>query len=262
MANCLILFTPRTGSSILADLLAFKYNAWNLDEILSHQIRPQVLNKLPPRVVTLLKQGNFNARVNLNGKGPDEFYYEMSKEVIRAFSFAADLAQYNDIVLKCYTYPAALPHKILQLAIQHNFEIYFLYRSNKTEQMLSLVTAMAKEKNNKQPWSGHIYTNKTKPSDSQPMMYDEKSMHNLCYQIGSSIHTWHYLHDNYKQYGVTMCYEDTIAKGDFTSASISKELFEQYLEQDEHLIPTRDKNLVTNWDKIKPIIENYLITNE
>jgi len=152
VANCIIFFTPRTGSSILADLLAFKYNAWNLDEILSHQIRSQILNKLPPRVVDFIKQGNFNARVNLNNKRPEDFYYEMSNEIIRAFSFAADLAQYNDVVLKCYTYPAALPHKILQLAIQYNFEIYFLYRSNKVEQMRSLVTAMAREKNNKRPW--------------------------------------------------------------------------------------------------------------
>jgi len=260
VANCIIFFTPRTGSSILADLLAFKYNAWNLDEILSHQIRSQILNKLPPRVVDFIKQGNFNARVNLNNKRPEDFYYEMSNEIIRAFSFAADLAQYNDVVLKCYTYPAALPHKILQLAIQYNFEIYFLYRSNKVEQMRSLVTAMAREKNNKRPWSGHIYTNKTKSSQNESLTYDEKSMHNLCYQIGSSIHTWHYLHDRYKQHGVTMCYEDTIAKSDFTSASISKELFDQYLQQEEYLVPTKEKNTIANWDVIEPVIEKYLIT--
>jgi len=265
VANSLILFTPRTGSSILADLLAFKYGAWNVDEILAHQVRPQILKKLPPEIIAKIKQGSFNARERIQDKRPEEFYYAMSNEILRSFAFVKELMKENDVVIKCYTYPAALPQKVIQFAIENKFEIYFLYRKNKEEQLRSIVTAMIKEKHgNQKPWSGHIYTNTSEPIDIAPQVYNEKLMHNMAFQIGTSIHTWYCLNQAYKHHGITMCYEDTIAKGDFTTASISNDLFMQYQQQNEFLVPTKNKltNLISNWDELKPIINNYIIANE
>ena len=262
MANSLIFFTPRTGSSILADLLAFKYAAWNLDEILSHQVRPQIINKLPTSVIDRIKGGRFNARERYKGKSSDSFYQLMCGEVLRSINFVKQLSNENDIVIKCYTYPAALPRRVIELAIDNNFEIYFLHRSNIEEQMYSIAAAVLKEKHNKTtPWSAHVHTNKTQLPNTPPQVYSKKQMHTMAYQIGIAIHTWNTLQKVYGHYGVTACYEDTIAKNDFSFAKISDSIIDQYKLQSEYLVPTKDKveNFILNWEELKPIINSYII---
>lgn len=229
-----------------------------------------MLKGLPPAIAKRIVEGKFNNREKIVRRSPPHVFYKaMSSEIFRAFNFAEQLSRENNVVIKCYTNPAALPQKVMQFAIERNYEIYFLYRKNKEQQMHSIVTAMVKERHSfegKQPnpWAGHVYTNLSKPSDIPPQVYEEGDMHNMCYEIGNSIHTWQALHQAYKQYGVTMCYEDTIAKGDFSLASIPDDVIKRYHSKREFLVPTKNKtsNIISNWDQIKPIMDNYIISNE
>lgn len=274
MGNALIIFTPRSGSTIAAELLAHKHRAINLDEFMTGDIRPAIRNKLPVKFIEAVD--NFRSinpklsdkkEVNMNQMQKLVYAFEVYQE---RFKFITQLNQYNNIVLKYYPSFGSPGVKLTQWAIDNNFELYFVKRRCIEEQLYSCLLADSKENFYKAAkaagrlqiptGAGFINTKSTPRVVFPPVeLTDEVILARICdiQAINSSFESYY---TKFKDYGTLAVYEDTIVKEDFSQFNISSDVVAEYRSKPGTLTPTHEYvvgSQITNWDHALDLLRYY-----
>ena len=276
MANVLVVFTPRSGSTIISDLLAYKYNAINLDEMLDTTIRGVLYDKLPEDIKVILKeQSLLDLPPNPTSKKErDSYFYDTFNLYNKRFEFVKDTAQKYPIVVKYYP-TAMLPGiGIVEWAIENNFELYFVSRRNFKKQLYSTLLAEVKTNFYKKAKkagrleipeiSGFLNTkgslNVSFPSvDVPPEQVIEQIV-----KLTVINNMWKAYVNAYGKYGKVMYYEDTIVRGDYSLLDISPDLLRAYGKEEISLRPTHRYNVgdqISNWQEILEMAKQYEVPN-
>lgn len=271
MASSLIVFTPRSGSTIVAELLAYKHNSINLDEILTGRIRGVLRNKLHPDAEQLLSTTQSDDLLVTHGylntqQGSIEDYNICNKR----FEASKLIYSTNNIVLKYYPNFHTPGVKIVQWAIDNNFEIYFLTRKSPEEQLYSYVLAHAKEnfyraaqragRLSMHHYAGFLNIKNAPRVVFPPTTVEKKHALDIVCTLCSINNAWQAYYNRFKHCGKLVYYEDSILKKDFSDFGVSAKIYNQYSSQQLSVQPSHEYNMgsqITNWDELLEIFNEY-----
>lgn len=276
MANALVVFTPRSGSTIISDLLAYKYNALNLDEFIDARIRSVLYDNIPEDIKIVIEERSLLSEVP-TPKTPQEsqlYYYRVLNNFKKKFEFVKEIAQKYPVVVKYYP-TAVLPGiKFVEWAIENNFELYFISRRNFHKQLYSLLLAHTKSrlykaanKAGKLKLSGMDAYLNVKGNLNVSFPPQKLALHTATEEIVKLTimnNLWRSYINAYGKYGKVMYYEDTVVKGDYSLLNISSDLLQAYAKEKNSLRPTQKYNIgdqITNWQEILEIAQYYEVPN-
>lgn len=280
MANALIVFTPRSGSTIVGDLLAYKNNAINLDEIVTGSVRGPLREKLPTDVNKLLMSKGLAKRAaalqeEQNSSDVVKYWNNLFDYYKDGLGFIKEVAASYSVVLKYYPIVALPGVKLIEWAIDNNFELYFTYRENFEQQLYSMILADVKEKfysNAKKAGklvmhkhAGYLNIKDGKKVVFPPVQYTRPDAIHMAVKLSSIRVLWESYVKQYSKYGKLICYEETIAKNDFSVIGVTPEEFNQYQIQDKSLRPSFEYELgkqLTNWDEIAELASHFNIKDK
>ena len=275
MANALIVFTPRSGSTIVAELLAYKYGAVNLDELMMSDIRGVIERKLPNDVRDLINKNKGLSRAtelykSNTSKGLEKVYEYNRKRL----ELVKQINQIHPIVLK--TYPSIpLPGiTTIEWAIEKNFDIFFLQRRNVINQLYSYFLANTKEefyKNAKkagkleiEKYAGFLNTKST-PRVVFPQVHLEKNRIIELVAVFNGFVSMHQcLLEKYKKYGKQVYYEDTIVRNDFSPFGITQNIVDEYVKHPLAIQSTYEYTVGSqflNWDEVVSIFKEFSLVS-
>lgn len=257
MSN-LVLFTNRTGSTLLSDILAYNDRSVNLGEGLHSIARQYNYNPEENRQTELYKhfmQSSMTAQFhNQKTRGSDHIGF-----------FKAKNARIN--ILKNTDYQWTVKENLEKLTldinfidycIENNINVYATHRYDVVSQFLSKINAryrleIAKLTTNE---SQFIYTNQ----DSTPHYLEIKIpftwLHMYVNVFIEQLLMWRVIYERYKNNIKLVSYEDVIRPMDFTSLGISKQTVDNYRKETKHLVPTpyNCERVVVVDDHPKPVV--------
>lgn len=271
MASSLIIFTPRSGSTIAAELLAYKHKAINLDEMITGQIRGVLLNKLSQDIKRLIYDSRvLNQDVNYLFKDGEENIVDVYNIYKKRFNLAKQIHNKHSIVFKYFPYFSLPAVKILDWAKDNNFEIYFLTRKSGEDQLYSYLLAHAKErfyKNARQAgkldmpnYAGFLNVKSSPRVEFPPISFGEESALTLISVLCGINNTWTAYYNKFKDYGKLVYYEDSIGKGNFTDFGITPNMYSKYSAQPNSIRPTHEYTVgsqISNWNEMLEIFSHY-----
>lgn len=276
MANVLVIFTPRSGSTIVSDLLAYKYNAINLDEILDTTIRGVLYNKIPEDIKVMLKERSLLDQPSAprTAKERQSYFYDAFNQFNKRFQFVKEVAQKHPVVIKYYP-TAMLPGiGIVEWAIENNFELYFVSRRNFKKQLYSILLAEAKTNFYKKATkagkleipeiSGFLNTKGTLNISFPPVNISYEYAVEQIVKLTVINNLWKAYVNAYGKYGKVMYYEDTIVRGDYSLLDINANLLQAYGKEEISLRPTHRYNVgdqISNWQQVLEIAKQYEVPN-
>lgn len=261
MANALIVFTPRSGSTVAGDVLAYKYNALYLDELTTGNIRSPFFEKLPGNVQLKLKQLNLVRNNTRTAPNWSTIYqkYKLSS------SFIEHLHKTNSVVLKYFPNSIIPGTRTIQWAIDNNFELYFVTRRNFQQQLYSYLLAEHRQlvykqtNNNKEAFvntkSSPVYQHKPSKMGAQQALA-------LITTLCNSLSLWESYRTKFGYYSKTVLYEDNLANNNLCEFGISEDLFNSYNKQNDSIRPTDSYSVgsdIINWYDIVQMARDYHI---
>ncbi len=276
MANVLVVFTPRSGSTIISDLLAYKYNAINLDEMLDSTIRSVLYDKIPEDIKVILRERSLLEQVPdpTTNKDRYSYHYNVFSKYNKRVEFVKEVTQKYPIVIKYYP-TASLPGiGLVEWAIENNFELYFASRRNFKKQLYSLLLAGVKTNFYKKakragkleiPEINGFLNTKGSLNVSFPSVIvpPEQAIEQIV-KLTIINNLWKSYVSAYGKYGKVMYYEDTIVKGDYSLLDVSNDLLQAYAKEEISLRPTHRYNVgdqISNWQEILEITKQYEVPN-
>ncbi len=279
MASSVIVFTPRSGSTIAAELLAYKNKAINLDEFMAGNIRKPLFKRLPPNIkdsITdskLLNDDCTELRATMTESEKFLLNFDLYK---RRSQYMKNLHDSNNLVIKYYPALASPGITFIEWAIENKYTIYFTKRRCIEDQLYSYLLADVKEtfyrsavkagKLNIEKGAGFINTKSTpKVVFPKVTLPDDIIISRMCDLLSLNIIFNSYF-DKFKDHARLVVYEDTIAKNDFTTFGISGNLAQSYFQGENSLRPTTKSSIgdqFNNWDRVLEILKHYnMLTNE
>lgn len=251
--NTLVIFSPRTGSTILNELLAFQQQNVDLDEFLSSSIRLGTqgvfVNNIPTDILDEVR------RLNSRYKG-----YTPHKT-----NFLPKINEYGyNWSAKCYAYNKDTVKYIIETVVNSETELFFTRRNSLKQQCWSAIMAEVREEEikNTDTWSlhsSHVHTNKHKYPEIKLTQLDIRK---AARTIKSIILSTNMVEELYKEFGGNMMvYEETIKLGDFSLAGISDESIQKYnalrvrMIKPDQILPEK---YFSNYDEIDSLIERLI----
>lgn len=270
----MVVFTPRSGSTIVSDLLAYKYNAINLDEMLFTSIRSVLYDKIPEDIKTALNERSLLEQVPdpTTSKEKHTYLYNVFNQYNKRFDFVKEVVQKHPIVIKYYPTAPMPGIGIVEWAIENNFELYFISRKNFKKQLYSYMLAEAKTNFYRgakkagrleiPELAGYLNTkgglNVSFPPVNVPM---EQAIEQIV-KLTAINSMWRVYANAYGKHGKVMYYEDTIVRGDYSQLDISDDLLQAYAKEKTSLRPTHRYNVgeqISNWQEILEVTKQYEI---
>jgi len=267
LSNTLVVYTPRSGSTILNDLLAFKYNNLNLDEMTFSVVRGKFLDRLPPdireKAITLNREYVHN---ETTGQPPSVHIDDYNRRV----EYVKSLTD-KGVSVKEWANGKYPCHKYIEWCIDNNYEIYFLYRRNFEAQVYSLVCSSLRNSIYSKQMKGKITKYDSVSHAYVQFKDDEQIKLRPCYinkeriidcvnTVMHNIYAWTSYHLLYSKYGKTLQFEDSIERHDFSQAGISPEMYYKY-NSSPHPVVEFEKNpigkYIGNWHEAKDYIKLY-----
>lgn len=270
MANVLVVFVPRSGSTIIGDLLAYKYGGVNFDEILQGGIREALKKKLPEDIKKIIKINNIYARrqKTFDGSLSKRQITVMDFEIYQTcFAMIKHCVKKYPVIVKWY--PNAFPGKdFIEWAIENKFEIYFVGRRNYEDQVYSYLLARHKRlfykkitDNSEDLDLAFMNSNNFKQLKFEPSEISLPEALDYLTILHSIQLSWHAITKIYGHYGKIIYYEDYIAKEDFHEIGVDNEMYLNYKKQDWFIRPTAQYEVgkeILNWpDIIKMAKRNF-----
>ena len=246
--NNLILFTNRSGSTVLTDLISYSQGTINLGEGLHSLVRPYNYNKDTQRQSELYNQfsSNLTARYHnetTNGFDNIGFFKAKSKRI-------EILKQSNESwTAKEQLEKQTIDFSFIRYCIDNGVNVYMTHRKNIIEQFISKINAryrIQQDENyrkfpNLRPnvrSSTFIFTN-----EDSCIKYD--TMHvpfswlNMYTQIFiSQLFMWRVVYDRFKNDIKLVSYEDNIKPLQLEKFGITQQHIQQYQKEKVHLVPT------------------------
>lgn len=267
MGNALIIFTPRSGSTIAAELLAYKYKSINLDELVTGQLRGVIRDRLPPDVKELVLQSEI---LNEDIKIPDDNLSNTYKLFHKRFDTIKQIQKKHPVVLKYFPTFSTPGVGIIEWATLNNFEIYFVTRRSAEEQLYSYLLANSKESFYKSAkragrlkiyeYAGFLNVKNAPRVVFPPVTITEERALNLILTLCGINNTWTAYYNKFKDYGKVVYYEDGIVRGDFSEFGINSELYKDYSLEPKSLQPTYEYSIgdqISNWNDMLEIFKQY-----
>ena len=268
MANALIVFTPRSGSTIVAELLAHKYNALNLDEFIHGDIRGTLDNKLPAGVREMVRNAPSL------GEQPKPLILKktpiLSDLLDSRLEVVKNIAKDHEIVFKLFPSFVTPGINIIEWAIENNFELYFIHRKNKREQIYSYVLANCKAKLYEEAKksgklsmhrsAGFLNVRNATRVIFPPIKLSREEIIRYAALLCNINGCYNCISRKYKDYGKHLSYENTIAKKDYTAFGIDKKIVDSYAQQPESIRPTYDYEIgseIVNWDEVVEVFNKF-----
>lgn len=257
MANALIIFTPRSGSTIVSDLLSFKYNGVNLDEIFQGTVREPLKTKLPQDIRKLIEINKINERRRQQSRKDQRDKYNLQNFTIHETCLALVkhcITKYPTIIKLYPTYKSFPGKALVEWAIDNNFEVYFTTRRNYEDQLYSYLLALQKARSFKEDVDqAFLNTNSSKERKFEPIAIPPpKVFDSLMTMYNIQMH-WYAMSKMYGNYGKVIYYEDHLAEGRFHEIGVDQEMYNNYIKQELFLRPSPAYTVgeeILNWPDI------------
>ena len=265
--NNLILFTNRSGSTILTDLISYSQGTINLGEGLHSLARQYNYNNDTQRQSELYKQFSSTSitakyhNESTNGYDHVGFFKAKSKRI-------EILKQSNESwTIKEQLEKQTMDFSFIEYCIDNGVDVYLTHRRNIVEQFISKVNAryrIQQDENyvrfpNQRPnvrSSTFIFTNEDNciKYDAMRIPFSWLNMYTQVF-IGQ-LFMWRVVYDRFKNHIKLVSYEDNIKPLQLEKFGITQQHIQQYQKEKVHLVPTphnTNKVIVTD-DLPKPVL--------
>lgn len=249
MACNLILFTPRSGSMLLNDILALHSNTISLGEPWTvHPGQPEL-----PRMT-----------YNAMRKSDTGLYVKFLQEHKKRRELLKHMASVGDgWTAKIHVTPALSYSKdFLDYCVESDdINVWLLYRSDIVAQFLSYVNAGYRQMVLKQEGGGFVHTNKTKIINFDVIDWGSHDIMGTLQNFIYMLVMWRNVFDVYGSRVKLVNYERHIKTLDLAEFNIDNTCIESYFKRDQHLIPT--PNNVSSfkqqdmWNEIVLILKHH-----
>jgi hypothetical protein len=257
----LVLYTYRSGSTLLADLLSYSQGTINLGEGLSSLVRHYNYNLPEHRQTDLYKAftTHMSGRYyNMGTKGSDHIgFFRAKAERINILKNSNEQWTIKDTLEKL-----SLELSFIEHCIDNNINIYMTHRRNITEQFISKINARYRQEISDLKTKDHtkadfIYTNQDTFATYDEMKVPFSWLHMYVNVFLGQLFMWRTVYDRYRDYIQVVSYEDNIKPLKLSKFGISDEHIRHYNQEQTHLVPTpfNSKNLVVA-DKLPPSINS------
>lgn len=258
MANNLILFTNRSGSTVLCDIISYAHDTVNIGEGLISVARDYNFNKPHHRDTDLYK---FFSQKHISAE-----YHNPATRGSDHIGFFKEKKNRTDYLSNTQTPWTAKENTEKQLididfidycCKNANINVYLTHRANIVEQFISKINARYRSEILKQSnRNDFIFTN----SDPAPMYNEMKVNFHWLYLYTNvfigQLMMWRLVYDMFKPYITVVSYENSIKPMNFESIGISNEIVTSYKQERQHLVPTpyNTNKVVVLDDHPKPVV--------
>jgi hypothetical protein len=244
----LVVFTNRSGSTMLSDILAYANKNINLGELHSC-VRMYNYNTPENRQTSLFKQ----MRTSLTGT-----YYNGETRGGAHIGYGKARNQRNDIIkqsqhqwtAKEQTDKQSIDINFIDYCCKNGVNIYMTHRQNIVAQYISMINARYRtELAPKSPeWAKDHSTNEsqfifTNKDVNTRVQYNEATVYYSWLHLYTNIFIeqlmmWRIVYEKFKPYVKLVSYEDCIEPMDFSSIGISQSVVKEYKLETKRLVPT------------------------
>ena len=238
MSN-LILFTNRSGSTVLADIIAFNDRSINLGEGLHSLARDYNYNSLENKDTTLYKDFSTVSLTrdhhNPSTRGSDHigFFTGKSKRINQLKFTNLEWTVKENLEKQTADIP------FIDYCINNNVKVYITHRRDIQAQFLSVLNARYRLEIAKQQGpSQFIYTNQDQFQKYNEMRVPFNFVYMYLNVFIDQLLVWRAVYEKYKNQLTVVSYEDNIRPMDFTSIGISNNVVDQYKKETQYLVPT------------------------
>jgi hypothetical protein len=247
--NNLILFTNRSGSTVLTDLISYSQGTINLGEGLHSLARQYNYNNDTQRQSELYKQfssTSITARYHneiTNGFDHIGFFKAKSKRI-------EILKQSNESwTAKEQLEKQTMDFSFIQYCIDNGVNVYMTHRKNIVEQFISKINARYRIQQdvnyNKFPnlrpnvrSSSFIFTNEDNCMKYDTIYVPFHWLHMYTMIFISQLFVWRVIYDRFKNDIKLVSYEDNIKPLQLEKFGITQQHIQQYQKEKVHLVPT------------------------
>jgi hypothetical protein len=246
--NTITIFSPRTGSTILNEMLSFHRKNIDLDEFVSGSIRNGTLISYVKNIPVSVRNDLMQMLKTNNKFGLDKNNIDYVLALENSWS-AKCIAGYDH--LSCY---------FIETALKQNTELFYTKRRDIKAQCWSMIMAGVRSKQIKdKPNLAYVSLNVDSYPEIQPVYVDPIAAKTSIENIVSLSKEVNSLYDRFG--GTMMVYEDTIDRGDFSLCGISNNSVESYKKLKIRLKrpePRYPEQHAINWKEIDELIENNI----
>jgi len=240
--NNLILYTNRSGSTVLQDIISYAEGCVNLGEGLHSLARSYNYNSetnKQTKLYTEFFKENISAKhYNVKTKGADYIdFFQSKKQRINLLKSTTDSWVVKDNLEK-----KSLDVSFIDYCYDSGVNVYITHRRDVVSQFISKINARYRSEiaNN----GDFIFTNNTPVAhyDTIDVSFVWLNMYTNVFL--EQLMMWRIMYERYKSKIKLVSYEDCIAPMNFTSIGISNDTVVSYLKESQHLVPT--PNNITN----------------
>lgn len=258
MANNLILFTNRSGSTVLCDILSYANDTVNLGEGLQSVARSYNFNKEYHRETDLYKlfsQKHISSIYhNPATRGSDHVGYFAEKDkrtsILKTTSTPWTVKENTDKQLMDINF-------IDYCCKNVNTNVYLTHRKNIVDQFVSKINARYRSEILKQKLGTEfIYTNNDVPPIYNEMKINFHWLYMYTNVFIGQLMMWRIVYEMFRPHLQIVSYDNHIKPMNFEQFGISKETVEAYKSENQHLVPTpfNTKNVVILDDHPAPMV--------
>lgn len=234
--NNLILFTNRSGSTILADLISYSQGTINLGEGLHSAVRQYNYNNNTQRQTKLYNEfsNSITAKYHnqtTNGFDNIGFFKAKSKRI-------EILKQSNENwTLKENLEKQTIDFPFIQYCINNRVNVYLTHRSNIIEQFISKINARYRIEQADR-YGSFIFTNEDKHMKYSTMHISFSWLYMYTQVFIGQLFMWRIIYDRFKSNIKVVSYENNIKPLQLEEFGITKQHIENYQKEKVHLVPT------------------------
>lgn len=228
MACNLILYTPRSGSMLLSDIMSLDSNTRNLSEAWN-------INPNEPDLSRINHEAMHRSDTRL--------FIRYLKEHEKRRNTLKEMSQTdNGWTAKIHVTPALANSKdFLEYCIgSKNVNVWLTHRVNLADQFLSLINAGYRQTVLKEDGGGFVHTNKTKIATYTSINWSRSQIFNTLNSFLLQIIMWRNVFDLYRNNISVVSYEKVIKPASFDSLGMKEDTMTKYYRMERHFVPTRN----------------------
>lgn len=267
MSN-LVLFTNRSGSTILTDLLAYSQGTLNLGEGTHSVVREYNYNTNEQKQSKLYKNfvTNLTAKYhNMETKGFDHIgFFQAKQERIDILKNTNESWTVKENLEK-----QTIDVPFIQYCISNNIDVYMTHRRDVVQQFISKINARYRMEILRTDGNQFIYTNHDQHFKYDVMKVPFHWLHLYTNIFIGQLFMWRTIYELFKPHVNVVSYEDNIKPFKLTKFGITQDHIDHYKKETVHLVPTpynTDKLVVTDdlpvhcnraWDQSLYYVEKH-----
>lgn len=213
MSRHIVIFTPRSGSMLLTDLISHAYKVKNYGE-------PWTFNADDIDVTQLYIFGRFPNNI----KALHHYYSERERRL-------AVLLRNESWVAKLGTIQASSHcSRFLDKCRDNEINVWMTHRRNIVDQFLSYVNAAYRQQ--------YVFSNKIPVPTNTCVDWPSRDITRLLIVFTQLLTHWRQIYDKHKGHVRLVSYEDDIRQYNLLKFGITNNMIEEYNSTETHIVPT------------------------